>query len=272
MDLFKKWIVIMVISVFFLSGCSLAELLSDLGNQPNLSESSSKTYTVKTIVDGDTIILSDGRKVRYIGINTPERDQFFYAEATDFNRRLVDGEEIRLEFDSVQEDEFGRTLAYVFVGDIFVNLEMIRAGWALFYDDPDNNRFDELLSKTLSAAKKNHVGMWQESLYKIAISEVMADPPGEDEKNLNKEWVLLQNTGKEPIPMKGFILKDQSNHRYVFPEFTLKINGEVKIHTGTGKNTSETLYWGSDEPIWNNSGDTAFLYDQAIQLISSKSW
>lgn len=270
--MYKKWVAMLAISVFFLSGCSLAELLTDLESQPNLSGSSAKTYTVKTIVDGDTIILSDGRKVRYIGINTPERDQLFYSEATDFNRRLVGGKEIRLELDSVQKDEFGRTLAYVFVGDIFVNLEMIRAGWALFYDDADNNRYDELLSKTLQAAKKNHLGMWQDSLYQVAIIEVLADPPGEDTKNLNGEWVLLRNVGKETVSLQGFLLKDQSNHRYEFPNITLQRNGELTIYTGKGTNTAETLYWGSDEPIWNNNGDTAFLYDQSLHLVSSKSW
>jgi endonuclease YncB( thermonuclease family) len=55
-----------------------------------------ETATVAKVVDGDTIELSDGRKVRYIGINTPERDQPYYQEAAEANRRLVDGKDVQL--------------------------------------------------------------------------------------------------------------------------------------------------------------------------------
>jgi len=266
--LYKKLLII-VVSLCFLSGCSVLPLPNSSDLFP---ESGSETYKVATVIDGDTILLEDGRKVRYIGINTPERDQPFYSEATDLNRRLVADKEVRLEFDNVTKDGFGRTLAYVYVEDIFVNLEIIRAGMALKYNDPDNHQYDDLFSQTIQAAKKQHIGMWQESGLSIVISEVVADPPGEDALSLNGEWVLLENTGERDILLGGFILQDQNNHRYVFPAFTLETKSKVRIYTGSGKNSHDKLYWGSDEPIWNNSGDTVFLYDQTLQLVTSKSW
>lgn len=85
--LYKKLLII-VVSLCFLSGCSVLPLPNSSDLFP---ESGSETYKVATVIDGDTILLEDGRKVRYIGINTPGRDQPFYSESTDLNRRLVAG-------------------------------------------------------------------------------------------------------------------------------------------------------------------------------------
>jgi micrococcal nuclease len=65
-----------------------------------------ETATVAQVVDGDTVELTDGRRVRYIGINTPERDQPYYQEATEANRQLVGGKDVQLEFDAETFDEF----------------------------------------------------------------------------------------------------------------------------------------------------------------------
>jgi micrococcal nuclease len=89
-----------------------------------------ETATVAHVVDGDTIELTDGRRVRYIGINTPERDQPYYQEATEANRQLVDGKDVQLECDQETFDKYGRTLAYIWVEGQMVNLTMLRDGFA----------------------------------------------------------------------------------------------------------------------------------------------
>jgi micrococcal nuclease len=89
-----------------------------------------ETATVAKVVDGDTIELSDGRRVRYIGINTPERDQPYYKEATEANRQLVAGQEVQLELDQDTFDQYGRTLAYVWVEGRMANLEIVSRGYA----------------------------------------------------------------------------------------------------------------------------------------------
>jgi micrococcal nuclease len=88
------------------------------------------TVTVAKVVDGDTIELTDGRRVRYIGINTPERDQPYYKEATEANRQLVAGKTLQLEFDAETFDQYGRTLAYIWMDGEMVNLAMLRNGFA----------------------------------------------------------------------------------------------------------------------------------------------
>lgn len=101
---------------------------------------------VVNVIDGDTIdVLIDGRevRVRYVGVNTPERDEPCYAEATQFNADLVADQTVRLERDSSDTDRFNRLLRYIYVGDTFVNAELVRAGYAeaVLYE-PDDREFD----------------------------------------------------------------------------------------------------------------------------------
>src|SRR6185436_8453147 len=92
-----------------------------------------ETVTVTAVVDGDTIELTNGRRVRYIGLNTPERDQPYYAAAAALNRQLVEGKNVQLEFDVETFDQYGRSLAYVWVEGRLVNLEIVQQGYANAY-------------------------------------------------------------------------------------------------------------------------------------------
>jgi micrococcal nuclease len=85
------------------------------------------------VVDGDTIRVrykGTEERLRYIGIDTPERDQRCFVAATRANEDLLDDGPLKLEFDVERRDRYGRLLAYVYAGDTFVNLELVRRGLA----------------------------------------------------------------------------------------------------------------------------------------------
>lgn len=133
---------------------------------------------VAKVVDGDTAILSDGRIVRYIGIDTPEQGQPYYETAKKFNRRLVQRKLVELEFDVERYDHYGRILAYVFVKDykgkrIFVNAEMVRNGFARIYTKPPNVRYADMLFRLQEEARKNKRGLW--SVYRPSRRPVIAN-------------------------------------------------------------------------------------------------
>jgi micrococcal nuclease len=95
---------------------------------------------VKRVIDGDTVELSTGEKVRMIGVDTPETKdprkpvQYFGKEATAFTRQLVEGKRVRLEYDQQRRDKYGRTLTYVYLDDgTFVNAEIIKQGYGFAY-------------------------------------------------------------------------------------------------------------------------------------------
>ena len=105
------------------------------------------TGQVRRVIDGDTIDVfldNEVQRVRYIGMNTPERDEPCYIEATEANRDLVGDETVLLVKDISETDPFDRLLRYVYVGDNFVNLELVRQGYAeaALYR-PDDQHYDE---------------------------------------------------------------------------------------------------------------------------------
>jgi len=120
---------------------------------------------VKKVIDGDTIKIESGESVRYIGIDAPETPfsrrgtEAFWGEATEANRRFVEGKVVRLEYDKqVMHDS--RLLTYVYVGEIFVNGEMVRKGFALYSPFGPNRSKNTLLFQYESEARKNNLGIW----------------------------------------------------------------------------------------------------------------
>jgi beta-lactamase superfamily II metal-dependent hydrolase len=88
--------------------------------------------------------------------------------------------------------------------------------------------------------------------------------------SLQDEWVEITNRGSSPVSLAGWKIEDDgSKHTYTFPSYTLDPKDSVTLHTGEGKNTDSELYWGADSPLWNNDGDTAYLFDDSGNLVSS---
>lgn len=149
----------------------MAVLLGAFFSSCAQKEGSPHSGVVQTVVDGDTIILADGRKVRYLGIDTPEmgRDhrppQFLAQAAKQFNARLVQNQELRLEFDKEHYDQYGRLLAYLFLpDDRMVNAALVRQGLARVYLFPPNLRYRQLLVAAQRQAMQAHRGIWQRPL------------------------------------------------------------------------------------------------------------
>lgn len=118
---------------------------------------------VTRIIDGDTIEVRIGGetfRVRYIGMNTPETDEFCGPEATEVNRSLVGGQTVRLVKDVSETDRFGRLLRYVYVGDLFVNAELVRRGYASAATFPPDVTFASLFSQLESEARQAGRGCW----------------------------------------------------------------------------------------------------------------
>ena len=120
--------------------------------------------TVARVVDGDTIELESGEKIRYLMVDTPESTtevECYGPEAKEFNASLVEGKEIELTYDVDCTDRFDRTLAYVTVGDREVNALLVERGFACMLYIPPNgeDRADEFESLEAVAEAENR-GLW----------------------------------------------------------------------------------------------------------------
>ncbi len=121
------------------------------------------TAEVIKVIDGDTIIIEGGYRVRYIGIDTPEIYpglEAFGMEAREANRKLVEGKEVRLERDVSETDKYGRLLRYVYVDDIFVNAELVRQGLAQVKAYPPDTKYQEYLEELETQARQASRGIW----------------------------------------------------------------------------------------------------------------
>jgi len=112
------------------------------------------------ILDGDTIRLSNGITVRYIGIDTPEEGEPFYSEARKANEKLVKGKTVRLELDLQARDKYDRMLAYVYVDTMMVNIMLLKEGLANIYPHPPNLRHLQEFCAVQKEAREEHLGIW----------------------------------------------------------------------------------------------------------------
>ncbi len=124
---------------------------------------------VTRVVDGDTIILATGQRVRLLGVNTPELNkpkkpvEPFGKEATEFTKRMVEGKWVRLEIDThaTERDKYSRTLAYVFLEDgTFLNAEIIRLGYGFAVRNTPPLKYEYEFVQLELKAKKQRRGLW----------------------------------------------------------------------------------------------------------------
>lgn len=121
---------------------------------------------VKRVVDGDTIELSNGQKVRYIGIDTPESvdprtsPQCFGKEASAKNKELVEGKKVRLVKDISETDRFGRLLRYVYLENTFINEVLVKEGFAKSSSYPPDIKYQEAFRAAEAFARTHNKGLW----------------------------------------------------------------------------------------------------------------
>ncbi len=130
---------------------------------PPGSEEAFITTRVVRVIDGDTVELASGERVRYVGLDTPEMGKEMECgaqEATDFNRRLVEGKQVKLLEGPEDTDSFGRLLRYVFVDEVFVNTELVRTGHAIPRLYHPEEPFGRLFAQLGQNAKAAGHGSW----------------------------------------------------------------------------------------------------------------
>jgi len=160
---------------------------------------------------------------------------------------------------------------------------MIKLGFAHSYEYGLNTKYSSEFKQAENEAKQNQGCLWKISQEKyiqdrcIFITNFNYDSPGNDNYNLNEEYVTFKNKCSYSIDMDGWTIKDESaSHLYKFPSFILKAESAFTLFTGKGTNSNSQLYWGRNEgdyaSIWNNDGDTLFLRDSNGNLVLSQSY
>ena len=240
--------------------------------------------TCVRVIDGDTIeVLIDGESytVRYIGIDTPEVGdprpdiQAVAEEATLVNRGLVEGKVVKLEKDVSETDQYDRLLRYVYVGDTFVNTELIAGGYAWAKTYSPDIRYDALFQDMETGAKENNLGIWCDTTVAcdIQITHIFHDgivPYVESD-----EYVEIKNIGDRPQDLTGWLLMDFSdgNPSFTFPSFIMASGERIRVYTDECHPEWGSFSFEYGNAIWNNADpDTAALYNAEGQKVSIRSY
>ena len=155
---------------------------------------SETAITVTRVVDGDTVVISTGETLRYIGIDTPETVkpgtpvECYGKEASAKNKELVLGKTVTLERDISETDKYGRLLRYIYVGDTFVNDYLVRNGYANASTYPPDVKYSVRFKEAEKEARENKRGLW-------------SDNPCMSESNLTN----LSNSTNSSCQIKGNI-------------------------------------------------------------------
>ena len=237
--------------------------------------------TVKRVIDGDTLILENGDRVRLIGINAPEKNQFYYGEAKEKLKEMVEGKVILLESDRVDKDKYGRLLRYVYLNKTNVNLYLVLNGYAISYPFEENEKYLKKFEAAERIAKDEKIGIWVPSKIFINNESVINcfnvtsfhwDAEGNDNLNLNDEYVTLQNLCNFPINLSGWDISDRSNKEYIFKNFVLKPGKNFTLYSGKGNDNENSIFWGRRNSVWYNGGDALYLRDTFGGFVIEKSY
>lgn len=173
-------IICLIVSVIFAYFIFGREKVPQSGEPERVEtrETEKSLVRVARVVDGDTIELETGERVRYIGIDTPETKhpkkevECFGREAGEKNKELVEGKYVRLEIDVSEKDRYGRLLRYVYTPNFdissgeetetFINLELVKLGFAYAVTFPPDVKYQGEFLAAQKYARENKSGLWKE--------------------------------------------------------------------------------------------------------------
>jgi len=219
----------------------------------SIREQKREKVVISRIIDGDTLDLLDGRTIRLLNINSPEKGAFGHNLSTEF---LKDFENKTVEIEITGTDKYQRDLARIYAPE-YLNLKLVEQGFAskFLVDESELGEF----SKAEESAIKNSLGIWKKSSY-FGCLDSEIDKIGEE--------VLIINNCPE-LDIAGWILKDESRKTYTFNNVKFE---KIILHSGKGINNLTDIFWQSGTNIWNNDRDSLYLFDSNGGIVEYESY
>jgi len=241
--------------------------------------------TVDGVVDGDTLqAMVNGQRVeiRLIGVNAPDAEDCYGAEARTELSALVTGQTVVLASDGPDVDDSGRALRYVIIESsppMHVNAELISAG-AVIPTHSGHVQQEDFLARG-DRAYASGKGLWGTFVCghadngvspdrpQLRLTEISLTPTGTGEVDLTEEQFQIVNQSYTAVDMSGWLVRNETGERYLeFPSGTsVPAGGSLNVVTGCGNVSGETLYWCSETPVWSPASDTIILRDRLGNVV-----
>ncbi|MEK6824110.1 MAG: thermonuclease family protein [Nanoarchaeota archaeon] len=216
---------------------------------------------VDRIIDGDTLVLNNGNHVRMLGINTPEKKEKYYQEAKDSLNEKILNKTVRLEYGKDKKDKYNRTLAYVFLNNENINLKQVENGLANYYFPSGKDIYYNEFKTSWENCIKSNKNLCEKS------ENICSKCIELKEFNYNSQEVVFYNSCNYDCNLNSWKIKDEGRKNFIFPNFVLEKEKEIKIKVGEGINNEEVLFWKGEEYVWTKTGDTLFLRDSEGKLV-----
>ena len=201
-----------------------------------------ETVMIERVIDGDTIVLKDGRTLRLLNINSPEKKEKGNNPSSIFLSSFIN-KSIEAEF--LNNDKYNRNLSRLYSPE-YINLELVRLGLAKKF----LVQYSELkiFANAEEKAIKNEKGIWKKSAY-FDCFKIVLNP---------KEEIARIDSLCGEINFKNWVIKDESRKSFMFNHL---LSNSITLHSGLGESEDNLLFWQSKTDIWNNDRDTLYLFD-----------
>jgi len=156
----KKSLIFLLILTIFISSCTTGQVTTEI-KEAKLEG----PYLVTYVVDGDTAdvnISGNIERIRFSGINTPEKKECYYQEAKDRLKELILDKKVYIQKDISDRGKYGRLLRYVYENNTLINQLLVEEGYARVYHKyrNDTSKYYQL-ARTESIAIQNNIGLWK---------------------------------------------------------------------------------------------------------------
>ncbi len=232
---------------------------------------------VASVYDGDTFTLETGDKIRLRWVNTPELKpaEDFGVDAREAAKAFVLGKKVKLVVDGEDaRDGYGRILAGLTTEQGDLSTHLAERGLAhVFVIPPDSTDLTPIY-EAQARAKSAKLGIWSTDRYSgdLHITSFHANAKGDDNDNVNGEYMRVCNVGSTQVNLSAFKLTDADGNEWQLPPIQLPLGHTVKIHSGIGDNQGDperqiAAYLQSERPVWNNDQDKATLLDASGNVV-----
>ncbi len=261
MKLTKKETIVLISMIILLIAMNYSWLDSLVIN----SFSDAELIKIDKVIDGDTVKTNE-TSIRLLGINSPEKKEEYYQEAKDFLEETLLNKTARIEYGKDKTDRYGRTLGYLFLNNKNINLKQVELGFANYYFPSGKDVYYNDFREAWETCIENNKNLCEKS--KNVCSECI----GLKEFNDNSQEVVFYNSCNYDCNLNNWRIKDEGRKKFIFPDFNLEREKEIKIKVEEGINNKEILFWTNEEYVWTKTGDTLFLRDEDNKLVLWESY
>ncbi len=212
-----------------------------------------ETVIVARVIDGDTLQLKDGRTIRLLNINAPEKNMPSSVLAKEF---LLKFQNHSLQIEVTGIDKYHRSLARLYTSN-YLNLQLVQQGLSskFLVQEEETSVFSNAEKEAIAKGK----GIWEHSRWYGCFTT-----------DIDKKNEIVSFIGSCDIPsMKGWSVKDESRKTYTF---TATPEEKFTLASGTGIDNTTALFWRSQTDVWNNDRDSLYLFDENNHIVQYESY